>query len=440
MSRRVQMKKLLTLAMILLLTATYICNAYALQPPSLDATSYILIDAQTGDVLCEKDSREMVYPASTTKIMTAILALELGDLDEVMTASQWAIDAIGYNGSNIGIIPGEKIRLENLLQAMLISSANEAANIIAENICDSTAEFLELMNKRAKELGAVDTHFVNPSGIHDDEHYTTAADLACISRYAMTLPKFRKIVSTHSFTMPATNKHSKWPELKNTNKLMLSNTSDLYEINGIKTGFTGPAGYCLISSARNEEGMELISVVMGVKNEGAAENVRKYSKELLDYGFTNFQRVELIQKGRVYRNIKVEDAADIYGLDLVAEDSLVCVLPKDVSQRDIKEVSHINGEIHAPVNKGDRIGYVEFLKDGVSIGRVELIAARDIEYKPAPVSLVELTQNPQTVIESITENLYFKTAICCAALIILLLIVRLFVRALSRRARSRRYY
>lgn len=438
------MKKLLTLAMILLLTATNIPVVFAktadAQPPQIDAAAYILIDAQNGDVLCEKNSQALVYPASTTKIMTAILALELGDLDEVMTASQRAIDAIGYNGSNIGIIPGEKIRLENLLQAMLISSANEAANIVAENICESTGEFLELMNRRAKELGAVNTHFTNPSGIHDDMHYSTAADLACISRYAMTLPKFREIVSTHSFTMPATNKHSKWPELKNTNKLMLSNTSDLYEINGIKTGFTGPAGYCLISSARNEEGMELISVVMGVKNEGAAENVRKYSKELLDYGFTNFQRVELIQKGRVYRNIKVEDAADIYGLDLVAEDSLVCVLPKDVSQRDIKEVSHINGEIHAPVNKGDRIGYVEFLKDGVSIGRVELIAARDIEYKPAPVSLVELTQNPQTVIESITENLYFKIAICCAALIILLLIVRLFVRALSRRARSRRYY
>ncbi|HEY8350846.1 MAG TPA: D-alanyl-D-alanine carboxypeptidase family protein [Clostridiales bacterium] len=429
------MKKLLTLAMIVLLTASSIGIAYA-QPPSLDARAYILIDAQTGDVLCEKNSRETLYPASTTKIMTAILALELGDLDEVMTASQSAIDAIGYNGSNIGIIPGEKIRMENLLQAMLISSANEAANIIAENISGSMEEFVELMNKRAKELGTVETHFANPSGIHDTMHFTTAADLACISRYAMTLPKFREIVGTHSFTMPATNKHSKWPELTNSNKLMLNNTSDLYEINGIKTGFTGPAGNCLISSARNEDGMELIAVVMGVKNENAAENVRKYSKELLDYGFTDFERVELIQKGRVYRNIKVEDAADIYGLDLVTEDSLVRVLPKDLSQRNIQEISHINGEIHAPVNKGDRIGYVEFLKDGVSIGKVDLIAARDIEYKPNPVSLTALTQHPETIL----DNIYFKIGICCAAFIIFLILVRLFVKALSRRSRSRRYY
>ena len=429
------MIKLLTLAMILRLKALNIGTAYA-QPPSLDARAYILIDAQTGDVLCEKNSRETLYPASTTKIMTAILALELGDLDEMMTASQSAIDAIGYNGSNIGIIPGEKIRMENLLQAMLISSANEAANIIAENISGSMEEFVELMNKRAKELGTVETHFANPSGIHDPMHFTTAADLACIARYAMTLPKFREIVSTHSFTMPATNKHSKWPELTNSNKLMLNNTSDLYEINGIKTGFTGPAGNCLVSSARNEDGMELIAVVMGVKNENAAENVRKYSKELLDYGFTDFERVELIHEGQVYRNIKVEDAADIYGLDLVTEESLVRVLPKDVSQRNIQEISHINGVIHAPVNKGDRIGYVEFLKDGVSIGKVDLVAARDIEYKPNPVSLSALTQHPETIL----DNIYVKIGICCAAFIIFLIIVRLFAKALSRRSRSRRYY
>ena len=251
----------------------------------------------------------------------------------------------------------------------------------------------------------------------------------------MTLPKFREIVSTHSFTMPVTNKHSKWPELKNSNRLMLNSTSDLYEINGIKTGFTGPAGYCLVSSARNADGMELIAIVMGVKNEGASENVRKYSKELMDYGFTNFERIKLIEKGRVYRNIKVEDAADIYGLDLITEESLVRVLPKDVSKRNIQEISHLNGNIHAPVNKGDKIGYVEFLKDGVPIGRVDLLAARDIDTS-GPVSLVTITQNPETIM----DNLYFKIGVCSAGLIIFFIIARLVLKALSRRSRSRKYY
>lgn len=430
----VQMKRLLTLAIILMLITSNKSVAYA-EPPSLDAGAYILIDAQTGDVLCEKNSSETVYPASTTKIMTAILALENGDPDEVLTASQSAIDAIGYNGSNIGIIPGEKIPLKNLIQAMLISSANEASNIIAEHIGGSIDGFVEMMNKKAYELGAVGTHFANASGIHDPMHFTTAADMVLIARYAMTIPEFREIVSTKSFTMPPTNKHSKWPVLNNSNKLLLGNESELYEVNGIKTGFTGPAGNNLISSASNDEGMELIAAVMCVKNENAAENVRLYSKELLDYGFSSFKRVVLVEKGRVYRNVKVEDAADIFGLDLITDDSLVRVLPNDESRRDIREVSHLNEKIYAPVNKGDIMGYVEFLKGGSPIGRVNLIAARSIEYKPEPVTLVTLTENP----ESITDNIYFKIGVCSAGLIILFILLRAILKTISRSINSRRY-
>lgn len=428
------MKRLLTFAIILILITGYTAAAYA-QPPSPDAEAYILIDAGTGDVLCEENSDKLVFPASTTKIMTAILAIENGNPDDVLTASQSAIDAIGYNGSNIGIIAGEKISLENLMRAMLISSANEAANIIAEYISGSIDEFAELMNSKAKELGAVNTHFVNASGIHDPMHYTTAADMAIIARYAMTLPKFREIVSTKSFTMPATNKHSSWPVLTNTNKLMVNDASELYTINGIKTGYTGPAGHNLISSAINEDGMELIAVVMGVKNEDSAENVREYSKELLDYGFSNFKRVELIEKGKVYRNVKVKDAADIYGLDLIAADSLVCVLTKDDPRADISEVSDVCDDISAPVNKGDIMGYVEFLKNGVAIGKVDLIAARDIEYKPEPVSLDALVENPK----SIVENTYFRIGVICTGIMLFFIILRAILKSVSRRINSRRY-
>ena len=132
----------------------------------------------------------------------------------------------------------------------------------------------------------------------------------------------------------------------------------------------------------------------------------------------------------------MEDAADIYGLDLITEHSLVRVLPRDPSKRNLEEISHINGNIHAPVNKGDRIGYVEFLKDGISIGKVDLIAARDIEYEPAPVTLATLTQNPETIV----DNLYFKIGICCAVVIILFIIIRLILKVLSRRSRSRKSY
>jgi D-alanyl-D-alanine carboxypeptidase/D-alanyl-D-alanine carboxypeptidase (penicillin-binding protein 5/6) len=405
----------------------------AAQPVAPEAGSYILIDSETGDILCKKDAQERMYPASTTKIMTAILALEKGDLEQEMTASQAAIDDIGPDGSNIGIIAGEKISLKNLLEALLISSANESANIIAENLTPNRGEFISMMNSKARELGATNTHFANTNGFHDPDHYTSASDLAKFARYAMTFPKFREIVSTRSYKMPATNKHTDWPVLSNTNKLMISDKNDLYEIDGIKTGYTGPAGFNLVSSAKDKNGMELISVVMGVKNDDAQENVKKYSKELLDYGFNNFKKVDLMEKGKVYRNVKVADAMDIYGLDLVAADSLTCVLPKAEEQQNIKEIPHIRDEIAAPVNKGDIIGYVEYKKGDVSIGKIDLIAGRSIEQKPVPITAVNK-------LKSLTGSLYAKIGLTIIGLVVFFIILRKVLRHISRRVNSRRYY
>ncbi len=424
------MKRLLTLTIVLIVLLVNTSTVFA-QAPQLDAGAYILVDLKTGEVLCEKNSQIALYPASTTKIMTAILALEMGDLDQVMTASQSAIDDIGPNGSNIGIIAGEKICLENLLQALLISSANETANIIAEHISPSREEFISLMNRRAKELGATNTHFVNACGIHDEAHYTTASDLAIIAKYAMTIPKFREIVSTATYQMPTTNKHPEWPVLSNTNKLMISDRNDLYVINGVKTGFTGPAGYNLVSSATGSNGMELLAVVMSVKNEKASENVRTYSKELLDYGFNNFKQKTLVEKNGVYRNVRVEDAIDTFGLDLITSDSLICTLPKDDSLQKIKEIPHINDTISAPVNKGDIIGYVEYFKDDVSIGKVDLIAARDIALKPKPVTM-------STRIKEAFDSLYVKISLGIAGFLIFFIILRKTLQRISRRVHARR--
>lgn len=424
------MKKLISLSIILIILLMNASIAFA-QPPALDAGAYILMDLKSGEVLCEKDSQKTFYPASTTKIMTAILALEMGDLNHVMTASQSAIDDIGEGGSNIGIIPGEKIKLENLLQALLISSANETANIIAENLCKSRDEFISLMNRRAKELGATNTNFINTCGIHDPMHYTTAYDMAKIARHAMTLPKFREIVSTASYQMPVTNKHSEWPVLSNTNKLMITDKNELYKINGIKTGYTGPAGCNLVSSASGSNGMELIAVVMSVKNENASENVRTYTKELLDYGFNNFKWVNLLEKDKVYRNVKVEGAADTYGLDLIPSESLDCILPKAEALRNIKEIPHIMENISAPVNEGDIMGYVEFFKDDVSIGRINLLAARYIEHKPEPVTLTVKIKNA-------LDSFLARVILFTAGFILFFIILRTTLKHISRRVHARR--
>lgn len=423
------MKRLLVCILLLLVFLMNPNPAFA-QSPSLDAGAYVLIDADSGNVLCEKNQDLKVYPASTTKIMTAIIALENGDLNQEMTASQSAIDDIGKGSSNIGIIPGEKITLENLMKALLISSANEAANIIADNICESREEFIDLMNKRAKELGAVNTHFANTNGLHDPEHYTTASDMARIARYAMTLPKFREIVASPSYQLPATNKHSDWPVLPNTNVLMTSDKNDLYKIDGIKTGYTGEAGYNLICSATGND-MRLISVVMDVKNEGAKENVRTYSKELLDYGFNNFKRVDLAKKGDVFRNVKVEEAEDAYGLDLVFSDSLTCVLPSTASSNNIKMIAYIGDEITAPVNKDDKMGYVEYYNNGLLVGRIDVIASRDIAHKPLPPTLKQRISNA-------VKSPYAKIALYVAGFILFFIILRKTLRFISRRVHSRR--
>lgn len=425
------MKKLLNILLPLMIFLLSINITYA-EPSDITAESSILIDASSGKVLFEKNAdRKGMFPASTTKIMTAILAIEKGNPDQVMTASQAAVDDIGKDGSNIGIMAGEQIPLKNLLEALLICSANETANIIAENICSTRQEFVDLMNQKAKELGALNTHFVNPCGAHDANHYTTASDLAKIARYAMTIPEFRKIVDKSSFQMPPTNKHDSWPVLATTNKLMQSDKNDLYSIDGVKTGYTGPAGYNLVSSAVNSSGMELISVVMGVRGDGAQSNVKKFSKELLDYGFNNYNLINLQKDGKVYRSVGVEDAEDTVPLDLVTKGEVSSVLPVDQSKWDLKEIPHINSNITAPVNEGDKLGYIEYKAMGESIGKVDLVASRSIKLKPQAVVTNKLT--------SLLNNTVIRVALAVMLLALFFIILRKVLRIISRRSRVRKF-
>lgn len=424
------MKKL-PLTLIPFLIFLLCLNITYAEPSDITAESSILIDAMSGRVLFEKDAnRKGMFPASTTKIMTAILALEIGDPDQIMTASQAAVDDIGKDGSNIGIMAGEQIKMQDLLKALLITSANETANIIAENISPTRQEFVDLMNNKAKELGAMDTHFVNPCGSHDPDHYTTASDLAKIARYAMTIPGFREIVNMKSFQMPPTNKHDSWPVLATTNKLMQSDKSELYEINGIKTGYTVPAGFNLVSSAVNSGGMELISVVMGVRDDAAKDNVRIFSKELLDYGFNNFSLVTFQKDNTVYRSVDVEDAEDTVPLDLVTKGGVSSVLPNDRSKWDFKEIPHINSDISAPVNEGDKLGFVDYRINGESIGKVELVASKSVKQKPQAVVTGRLKE--------LLDMTVVRVALAVMVLVIFFMILRSVLRFVSRRMNARR--
>ncbi len=425
------MKRYCAFALILFILACSFISASAEEELNFNARSYILIDAKTGQVLYEHNSNEKrLYPASTTKIMTAILALELGDLDQIMTASKEAVYDIGKDGMNIGIIPGEQIPMRNLLEAMLISSANETANIIAENICETRQQFIDLMNEKAREIGALDTHFVNTNGAHDDNHYTTAADMAKIAMYAMRNEEFRKIVQKKSYQMPPTNKHDSWPVLYSTNKLLRNCKNELFRVTGIKTGYTGPAGQNLVSSAVNDEGMELIGVVMGVMQTSPTANSYIYSEKLLEYGFKNFAIQKIMDSNQIVKSVYVSGAkGDEELLDLVTSGELKCVLPKDKSKWNISINKVIEPEISAPVYAGQVLGYIECIRNGTVIGKVNIIASRTIKAASKPENKLKAKNEKDSLQNSVLIKI-IKGVLIAAIFFVLL---RIVLRRISRK-------
>ncbi|MDF2523750.1 MAG: peptidase D-alanyl-D-alanine carboxypeptidase 1 [Clostridiales bacterium] len=433
-------KKLLSKRILatILVSAFIVINVQSARADSLNlnAQSYILIDSKTGQVLYENNSNEKLYPASTTKIMTAILAIENGDLNQMMVASQAAVYDIGKDGMNIGLAAGEEVRLEVLLHALLIKSANETANIIAENISPSRNEFVELMNKKAAELGAANTHFANTCGKDSDKedisHLTTAADMAKFARHAMTLPKFREIVEITSFKMPASNLHpeSFWPPYYTTNKLLLYNKykSDLFKNIGIKTGYTEKAGNNLVSAATNQDGMELIAVVMGVKN-APADSIFSYSKSLLEYGFKNYSIQQIIPSNEAVKNVPVADTEENATVDLITTQELKGVLPLDKSIWNITRTEYINENVTAPVQKGDILGYVEYTRNGIVLGKVDVIASNTVERR------VNILKNAKT---TFSNSIFIKVTGKVVIILFTFIFLRLTLRRISRLVKSRR--
>jgi len=259
--------------------------------------SAILMEQTTGKILYEKDIHARKFPASTTKILTGIIALEKCKLDEKAVANDTAINVIksGYSTANIKV--GEVFTIEQLLDVMLIHSANEAANVIAEHISGSISEFSKLMNAKAKEIGCLDSNFVNPNGMHDENHYSTAYDLALITRYCMKNQKFREIVTKMECSLPQTELWQEPRIYKNTNSLLISENKYYYPYCvGGKTGFTTPAKNCLTSSS-NKDGFETISVVLHAEatEDGLSARYTDTIK-LFEYGYNNYNINDILEE------------------------------------------------------------------------------------------------------------------------------------------------
>ena len=321
-----------------------------------NAKGAVLLDADTNKILYEKDANAKMPMASTTKVMTAILAIENLDLDKIVTVDE---RAYAVEGSSMYLEKGEKISVKNLLYGLMLTSGNDAAIELSILVSGSPEKFAELMNEKAREIGANNTNFVNPNGLPAKNHYTTAYDLAIIASYAMKNETFRQIVSTEYIKIPWDGKA--WDRvLKNKNKILWQYEGG----NGIKTGYTDAAGRCLVSSAKRD-GMQLICVVLN------CPDMFGDSMSILDYGFKNYERLKVFSSGQEIGDVKVNEGTSNLFKATVACDIMITINKSDEER--VKSTITLPNEINAPVLNGQKIGSIEVTLDGVSLAKSDIL-------------------------------------------------------------------
>lgn len=358
----------------------------------IGSSSCILIESKTGRILYEKDAYSKYYPASTTKIMTALLTLEnVSDLKEVATVSYNSVFTVPSGYSTDLLKVGEELTIEDLLYALLVKSSNEAANVLAEHISGNVESFATMMNTRAVELGCKNTHFVNPNGIHNENHYTTAYDLSLITQEAMKNETFRKIVSTASYTLPSTNKYDRIDRnLITTNDIIRKSSKYYYEYAiGIKTGYTTPAKNCLVAGA-NKDGVELILVLLHAdKLNSNRESVRDIdAKNLFEYVYNNFSEKTIVDANGAVDTIKVKNATSkTKNLRLLAENKIEALVTNDKLKNSETPEIVLNENIKAPIKQGDILGTIKYNIDGIEY-ETNLIAANDVEKSYTAVIII----------------------------------------------------
>ena len=359
------------------------------EDPNILAKAALLVDYNTGEVIYAKNEHEELYPASLTKIMTALLTLEAIDagkltMDQPLTATATALEGLSSDGSSAGIKVGETMPVRDLLYCMLVVSANEACDILAEAVSGSVQAFVTAMNEKAQALGCENTHFVNPNGLHDPQHYTSAWDMYLITRAAMEYPDFMTICNTASTTIPATNL-SKERTLYTTNNL-LSNWRVIgyrdTRAQGIKTGSTDAAGHCLVSSAI-QGSLHFVSVILGADRveENGRGNIRSFSEtsRMFDYGFNNFTYKTVIDPNEPIQEVPVT-LSKLDHVTVHPAKELEILMPKGLSEADLQRTITLNQEsVEAPVAAGDVLGSLVLSYDGKVYATVDLLAMHDVE-------------------------------------------------------------
>lgn len=348
-----------------------------LQELNLYSESCILIEANAGTILYGKNENQKMFPASTTKILTAIIAIEKCNLDDAVIVQKSAISSIPAGYSSAYLSEGEQVTVRDLLQVFLIHSANEAGYVLAEHISGSVSNFADLMNSKSKEIGCTNSNFVNPSGIHNENHYTTAEDLAKIASYCMKNKTFRSIVSMKKCTIAPTNK-SDSRTYKNTNDLI--NPSSKYytpECIGIKTGYTSEAKNCLVAGF-TKNGLNLISIVLGSPTiQGISSTRCVDSITLCKYGYSNYEMKKFATKGETISSIDIKNGSkETRTLDLILENDVKLLSKADSSESNLN--ISLKENLHAPIKANDIVGTATYTSCGTKV-TVNLLASHDVK-------------------------------------------------------------
>lgn len=380
--------------------------------PNPMAQAALLVDVKTGKVLYEKNKTKEMYPASLTKMMTCLVVLDHLKLDQKVTVAPEAVFPVG---NNINLKAGEVLTVEELLNALMIYSSNDAALALAIETSGSVEAFAKEMNKKAKEIGCKHTNYINPNGFTNEPiHHTTAEDLVKIASYGLKNETFSSIVKKATYTVPKTNKNKARPV--ETTNLLLRNGKYHYDgVIGVKTGFMALSGYCFVGAAE-KDGMTLIGVSL---NSGDIERFTEVA-DMFDYGFDNFKTLELVKKNEKTDNVKVK-----YGhktsVPTMVPDGAFITMPKSGDESLATTEVKLKDHVEAPIKKGTKVGTLEILEDGKKVDETEIVIAQDVE-----------KGGPWTALY-ISDMTFYIMAGVAAVILLLIIIVAIKVRSVKKR-------
>ncbi len=423
---------------------------------TVNSDHVLMMDLDSGLIIYEKDAYSMAFPASTTKIMTCIVVLENCDnLRDKIEISK-IVNDFGKGNSLMGLSAGDKVRVKDLLYGLMLPSGNDAAAVLAEHFGGGYEGFAEMMNVKAKELGMENTHYVNPHGLHDEEHYTTAYDMAILVRYAMQNGDFKAIVCTPSYACPSTDKMEE-RTLYNSNRFLnpkeKNKDYNWSAVTGVKTGFTNNAGGCLVTTA-SRNGKNLLCVILGDRSDGQ-EGRWSESRALLEYGFETLTTAEISELGIPEQTISVPNAASddaengMLALTL-GDSSSTVTLTKDMlgaiasGAARVEVDIELDGVVSAPIASNQKMGTATISYNGNTLGTVDVFASRAVVEKQEAAASESpsgspdgnsLIGGPPSVISGQGPSVY----LIVAAVIIVLMILLVIFRIKNRRRRKRRH-